>query len=62
MLPVATASGDKVMCAKSKPLSFVFLPALLKTKVKPKVKPGGAETPGTESPNVQPKGGIQRIP
>jgi hypothetical protein len=30
------------------------------TKVQPKVKPGGAETPGTESPNVQPKGGIQR--
>jgi hypothetical protein len=30
------------------------------TKVQPKVQPGGAETPGTESPNVQPKGGIQR--
>jgi hypothetical protein len=30
------------------------------TNVQPKVKPGGAETPGTESPNVQPKGGIQR--
>ena len=30
------------------------------TKVQPKVKPGGVETPGTESPNVQPEGGIQR--
>lgn len=35
---------------------------LPKTKVQPKVKPGGVETPGTESPNVQPKGGIQQIP
>ena len=31
-----------------------------KPKVQPKVRPGGVETPGTESPNVQPKGGIQR--
>jgi hypothetical protein len=31
-----------------------------KPKVQPKVRPGGAETPGTESPNVLPKGGIQR--
>ena len=30
------------------------------TKVQPKVQPGGAEQPGTESPNVQPEGGIQR--
>jgi len=30
------------------------------TKVPPKVKPGGAEQPGTESPAVPPKGGIQR--
>jgi hypothetical protein len=35
-------------------------PTVPKTKVQPKVKPGGAETPGTESPNVQPEGGIQR--
>jgi hypothetical protein len=26
----------------------------------PKVKPGGAEQPGTESPGVRPKGGVQR--
>jgi hypothetical protein len=32
----------------------------IKPKVQPKVTPGGAETPGTTSPNVQPKGGIQR--
>lgn len=31
-----------------------------KPKVQPKFKPGGAETPGTESPNVQPEGGIER--
>jgi hypothetical protein len=26
------------------------------------VKPGGAEQPGTESPSVQPKGGVQQSP
>lgn len=35
-------------------------PKVPKTKVQPKVKPGGAETPETESPDVRPKGGIQR--
>jgi hypothetical protein len=30
------------------------------TKVQPKATPGGAEQPGTESPNVRPEGGIQR--
>jgi hypothetical protein len=37
-------------------------PKAPKTKVQPKVKPGGAETPGTENPNVKPKGGIQQQP
>lgn len=35
-------------------------PKVPKTKVQPKVKPGGAEQPGTESPGVRPKGGVQR--
>jgi hypothetical protein len=35
-------------------------PKAPKTKVQPKVKPGGAETPGTENP--KPKGGIQQQP
>jgi hypothetical protein len=29
-------------------------------KVQPKVQPGGADTPGTDSPNVRPEGGIQQ--
>jgi hypothetical protein len=32
------------------------------TKVQPKVNPGGAEQPQAETPNVQPKGGIQQSP
>lgn len=34
-------------------------PKPAKTKVQPSVKPGGAEVPETERPNVRPKGGIQ---
>jgi hypothetical protein len=30
------------------------------TKVQPKVRPGGAETPEGTGPKVQPEGGIQR--
>lgn len=30
------------------------------TKVQPKVTPGGAEQPRTESPVLRPKGGVQR--
>jgi hypothetical protein len=37
-------------------------PVPFKPKVQPKVTPGGAETPGAETPNVQPKGGIQQQP
>jgi hypothetical protein len=35
-------------------------PVPYQPKVQPKVRPGGAEQPGSESPNVQPKGGIER--
>ena len=31
-----------------------------KTKVQPKVQPGGAETPQGTSPKVKPEGGVQR--
>jgi hypothetical protein len=49
-----TALSDCLRDAKTAP-KVPFKP-----KVQSKVKPGGAETPGTESPNVQPEGGIQR--
>jgi hypothetical protein len=35
-------------------------PVPFKPKVQPKAQPGGAEQPGSESPNVKPKGGIER--